>query len=778
MIKTEWILSSLSSPASFMLDGDGPWRVGRGLEVEFRIEGDPGCSRVQAEIARSGEGFLISPLSRSTPVMVDGARIEGPVALRAGSVVAFSAQQMVLQSGVAGTVMMAVARPMAAGATVQRETTLAGLYIGLERTTTVGRQALADQVVLDHPTISRTHAAFERSAGGVSVRDLGSTNGTFLNGARLAGSQLLRAGDRVGVGPFELMFDGSALIGATRTGNAELRAIDVSKDIPRAGAGGAPLRLLHGINLAIRPRSLVCIIGASGSGKSTLMNILAGRSLASAGQVALNGQDLHANFSALKQDIAFVPQQDVLHEHLTLWQALDYAARLRLPPDTTRAQRRETVETAARSVDLFSRLDTRIGALSGGQKKRASLASEILNRPSLLLLDEVTSGLDESTDGEIMRLLRRLAEEGMTIVAVTHTLANIEEFCHDIVCMGRGGHMTFFGAPSETLAFFGARRLGEVFARMEEGGAEAWRERFDGRGAGITRGGGGRPVDARTGIDRRGEAVPALLARVARQFGVLTDRNVRLLLNDRGTLRMAALQSVLIGGLMGYAFGAFGEGWQKVNSETSLMLLLGFLAIWLGCNGTAKDIVGELAIYRRERDINLSTASFIASKYCVSGLFAMVQMAVAAALVAVFAEALPGGWGAQLPALLLGCAAGSAIGLVISALAATRDQATTIVPLALVPQLILAGVLVPRLPALADLLAKVAISGYWLMEAMKATLIARVGPVPVANATTGLPTAMTAQPLWLCGLVLALHAVAFLLVAYGVTLVRNGRRGL
>ncbi len=799
MADADWILSSVSSAASFVLNGDGPWRLGRGMEVEFRIDGDPGCSRLQAEIARNGDGFSISPLSRSTPVLVDGACIEAPVALRAGSVVAFSAQQMVLRPGATGTVMMQAARPMAAGATAagataagataagaaaqtgttaQRQTTPAGLYIGLERTTTVGRQALADQVVLDHPTISRSHAAFERGAGGVSVRDLGSTNGTFVNGARLVRSQLLRLGDRVGVGPFELVFDGSALVGSTRTGNAELRAIDVSKDIPRAGAAGAPLRLLHGISLAIRPRSLVCIIGASGSGKSTLMNILAGRSLATAGQVVLNGQDLHANFSALKQDIAFVPQQDVLHEQLTLRQALDYAARLRLPPDTTPAQRRETIEAAARSVDLFSRLDTRIGALSGGQKKRASLASEILNRPSLLLLDEVTSGLDESTDWEIMRLLRRLAEEGMTIVAVTHTLANIEEFCHDIVCMGRGGHMTFFGPPAEALAFFGARRLGEVFARMEQGGAQAWRARFNTHGAGITRGGAGRPVEVRAGIDRRGEAAPALLARLLRQFGVLTDRNIRLLLNDRGTLRMAALQSVLIGGLMGYAFGAFGDGWQKVNSENSLMLLLGFLAIWLGCNGTAKDIVGELPIYRRERDINLSTASFVASKYCVSGLFAMMQMAAAAALVAVFAQALPGGLGAQLPALLLGCAAGSAIGLVISALAATRDQATTIVPLALVPQLILAGVLVPKLPALADLLAKVAISGYWLMEAMKATLIARSGPVLVANATTGVPTAMTAQPLWLCGSVLALHAIAFIVVAYGVTLVRNGRRGL
>ena len=189
--------------------------------------------------------------------------------------------------------------------------------------------------------------------------------------------------------------------------------------------------------------------------------------------------DLHANFQAVKQDIAFVPQQDVLHEQLTLRQALDYAAQLRLPPDTTVEQRHAAVNEAARSVDLLDRLDQRIGSLSGGQKKCASLASEILNRPSLLLLDEVTSGLDESTDWQIMRLLRRLADDGMTIIVVTHTLTNVAEFCDKVICMGRGGQPTFVGAPSEVLDFFAVHRLGEVFDRTDELGAECWRAKFE-----------------------------------------------------------------------------------------------------------------------------------------------------------------------------------------------------------------------------------------------------------------------------------------------------------
>jgi hypothetical protein len=127
--------------------------------------------------------------------------------------------------------------------------------------------------------------------------------------------------------------------------------------------------------------------------------------------------------------------------------------------------------------------------------------------------------------------------------------------------------------------------------------------------------------------------------------------------------------------------------------------------------------------------------------------------------------------------LLIGCAAGTAIGLVISAFADTRDQATTIVPLALVPQLILAGVLVPKLPWLADIMAKLAVSGYWLTETMKAIFIAVSGPIPVLDAHSGMFVPMASQPALLGIVMLILHTAAFLSVAYGVTLVRNGRPG-
>jgi ABC-type multidrug transport system ATPase subunit len=761
------------NPRAIPISGAGPWLLGRAAEADVAFPDDRSCSREQARIVRADHGFAIEHLSRATPTSIDGETMSGTLPLRDGTRIAFGVQRLVftlIEAEFAELTMMG--RVEAIVPTPDR--------LSLDRSLTVGRQDYPGQIVFDHPAVSRRHTAFEVANGTVTVRDLGSTNGTFVNGERIDRPRLIAAGDRVDIGPFQLTFDGQALTSASRAGNAELTVTGVGFDVRMAGAGRDPVRILDGATFEIKPREFVCIIGASGSGKSTLMNILAGRVLPTTGDVKLNGTNLHDSFDAMKRDIAFVPQQDVLHEQLTLRQALDYAARLRLPRDTSREQRQSIVETAARSVDLSERLDTKIGLLSGGQKKRASLASEILNRPSLLFLDEVTSGLDESTDWEIMRLLRRLADEGMTIIVVTHTLANVEAFCHKVVCMGRGGHTTFVGAPDTALTFFGVQRLGEIFNRIEEDGARFWRARYEDTGLATVI----MPSTVRhtaitppPPVRRRKESLPRQAGLVLRQFGILTHRNTRLLLSDRRTLVMAAVQSCLIGGLMGYAFGTFGTGPESVTGKNALLFLLGLTSIWLGCNGASKDIVGELVIYKRERDINLSTAAFVGSKYIVTGLFTMLQLTVVFILTALLAERIPGRDLPQFGILMAGGLAGTAIGLVISAFSNTRDQATTIVPLALVPQIILAGILVPHLPGPAELFAKIAVTSYWLTEAMKSVYIAADGPIQVISAQTGQMTSMTAEPTSRGVLIVAAHAMVFLLITYLAALLRHGTRG-
>jgi ABC-type multidrug transport system ATPase subunit len=584
-------------------------------------------------------------------------------------------------------------------------------------------------------------------------------------------------GDRIDIGPFSFMFDGTALTSTRRLGNVELLVQGISYDVRDRRNHGSLKRILDSLSVRICPAEFVGIIGANGSGKSTLINIIAGRAYPSEGSVRLNEVDLHANFQLLKRDIAFLPQLDVLHEQLTLRQALGYTARLRLRPDTTRVQRREAVHNAASSVGLLDRLDQRIGGLSGGQRKCAGLASEILSCPSLLLLDEVTSGLDENADREVMRLLRHLSDEGMTIVVITHTLTSAAEFCDKILCMGGNGQPTFFGAPTQALDFFAVSRLGDALGRIDELGAEHWRARFESKVD--TSADPALATESHTGPrrpepQRRHEPSFSMVGRTVRQGAILLQRNTRLLLSDRRTLVMAAIQSVLIGGLVGFAFGQFGTGLERVNAENALLLLLGLSAIWLGCNAASKEIVGDLAIYRREHDINLSTAAFIGAKFLVSAAFTMLQLAVVYALAAVLAEKIPGDRLEQFLLLNIAALAGTAIGLLISAFANTRDQATTIVPLALVPQLVLAGVLVPKLPDLAINVAKVAVSGFWITEAMKSVFIAAEGPIRVVDAHTGMMINMTAQPVGRSATIVTAHALAFLALAYLVTLLRQG----
>ena len=738
---------------SVPMTGAGPWRLGRNPDADASFPDDRACSREHARITRDETGFLLEHLSASAATTVNGKTVSGPVLLRDGAVVMFGMQRVVFTL---------LGEDASEATTIGRMTDYVSAEVRrpLGQGLTVGRQDYPEQLVLDHPAVSRRHAAFQRKGETVVVRDLGSTNGTFVNGVRIDRPTVVGPGDRVDVGPFQLALHGDVLTSVVRTGKAELRATGITVNVKSAAGGGKTICILDDATFEIMPRELVCIIGSSGSGKSTLMNVLSGRALPSSGEVRLNGSNLHRMFEAVKQDIAFVPQQDVLHEQLTLRQALDYAAQLRLPRDTSAQQRTKVVEAAAASVDLTGRLDTRIAMLSGGQKKRASLASEILNRPSLLFLDEVTSGLDESTDWEIMRLLRRLADEGMTIVVVTHTLANLEEFCHKALCMGRGGHLTFAGPPREAVAFFGVERLGEIFNRMEEGSPRYWRSRFEEVALATTVvPPGSQPTPAIAPPEPVQESIGRRMRTVGRQFMILARRNVRLLVEARQTLAMAVLQSSLIGALTGYVFNSFGIGPEAIRSKTALLFLLGLTSIWLGCNGASKEIVGELPIYKRERDVNLSTLAFVLAKYAVASCFTVLQLAIVFALTSAFAESVPGPAWTQFGILVLGALAGTAIGLVISAFSDTRDQATTIVPLVLIPQIILAGILIPRLPAAAELVAKLGITSYRVTDALQA------GFLPAKSDTLGLSV-----------VIIVAQTVLFVGTAFAAMLLRHGKR--
>jgi ABC transport system ATP-binding/permease protein len=560
-------------------------------------------------------------------------------------------------------------------------------------------------LILDHPAVSRRHARFSRENGKVKVVDEQSTNGTFVNRRRV-NAAVLEVDDVVEIGPFRLLFNGAGLIRLSRGAHAALQVRGVARDVIRR-EGNRAERILQPISLSMKPGRVMCIVGASGSGKSTLLNIMAGRLNPSAGSVSFGGLDLHANFAALKQDIAYLPQSETVHELLTVREALRYAARLRLPREMSEAAREAAIVEAVNAVGLQERIDVPIVSLSGGQRKRACLACEILARPSLLFLDEATSGLDEVTDREVMALLKRLSREGMSIVCVTHTLANLQEYCDDLVVLAGGGHLAFHGSVAGALQHFRAATLGEVLGELNDGPVKAW------------------PAAAVPDAPARspGAAAPRAaraqsLAELLHQGWVLLHRNVNLLAADRRALLLAVIQSVVLGTLLGYAFSNLGEFPQRAGSERAVLLLLCVTSLWMGCNSSSKDIVGEWPVFRREHDVNLSTLSFVLSKFAVTGVFAILQLLLLMLLLNVLIEAVPGGTWPQLPALVLSSLCGVGLGLVISSFCSSRDQANIIVPLAVAPQLILGGGLAP-LPEPALLLARWTTSAYHVRTSLE-----------------------------------------------------------
>jgi ABC-type multidrug transport system ATPase subunit len=628
-------------------------------------------------------------------------------------------------------------------------------------------------LLLDHPSVSRCHARFRIKSGRVCIEDCGSSNGTWVNNEKISTATVLTPGDYISVGAFILRFDGTAVEVRSHSAAGTLGAYAVSKEIKD---GEIPTFLLRDATFELPPGQLVCVIGASGSGKTTLMNIISGRKRPTSGTVKLGRFDLHEYFDMLKQDIAYVAQRDPLHEHLTLRQALTYSARLRLASDVTGDTRDHIVVEAAASVGLAHRLDLKIAALSGGERKRASLATEILDRPDLLFLDEVTSGLDESTDREIMRLLKRLVVRGMTIVCVTHTLANIEDVADEIVVMGKGGLVTFTGTPAQLREFFSIRQLGEVFEAIERLGSEEWHHRFEAasglRAIARARAHGAASVPRHVG---HGSAITNL-ANAIRQFGILTERNIALLVGDVRTLTMAAIQAIAVGALLGFAFSDFGKGFEAGSSKVSFLVVLGITCIWIGCAGAAKAIVGELPIYMRERDINLSTPAFVLSKFLVIACFAVCQIVVLMLVSSVFVPSIPGIWWEQFLLAALAAVSGVAIGLAISSVANSRDQAAVIVPLALAPQLIFGSGLMSSLSWYAEKFAQVVIGAYWTRQAMTAALIAHERGIMKIDPVKGALVPVTAHALGASLAALGAQTVAWLMLTTIIMYVRHRRR--
>jgi ABC-type multidrug transport system ATPase subunit len=361
-----------------------------------------------------------------------------------------------------------------AGGDMRRTTRLEPLF-AVKPKLIIGRAADCD-LCLAHPMISRHHATLERLPDGrLRLTDLGSINGISVNAAPITEPTILRPSDCVGIGPFLFTAsDGQVFtVDSSRSLRLEARSLEKVIRLP----GGQKRKLLDNVNLVIEPGEFVSLLGPSGSGKSTLMDCLNGRRWATGGRVLANGEDFYRFFDNFRQSLGYVPQKDIVHTQLTVYRALYYTARLRLPTDTSPNELSGRIEEVIQIMELGPHRATLVANLSGGQIKRVSLGAELLARPCLLYIDEATSGLDAGTEARMMRLFRRLADEGKSLICITHNVDNVDQ-CHLAIVLARG-KLIYYGPPADAPAYFEVRRISEIYDKIGEKDLDSWEKKFE-----------------------------------------------------------------------------------------------------------------------------------------------------------------------------------------------------------------------------------------------------------------------------------------------------------
>nr|WP_237535232.1 FHA domain-containing protein [Streptomyces sp. SID3343] len=571
------------------------------------------------------------------------------------------------------------------------------------RTLRIGR-ALDNDLVLTDLMVSRHHAELRTTPGGRhEIVDLGSHNGTFLNGQPVERGTV-GSNDLVGIGHATFQLDGQELREFIDTG-------EVSLEVQNLTVTAGKRVLLDNVSFPLAEKNLLAIVGGSGAGKSTLLGALTGSRRAASGKILYDGRDLYANNAELRQRIGLVPQDDILHAQLTARTALRYAARLRFPEDTDASERERRVEEVIGelSLDKMPRgatspyADTRVSSLSGGQRKRVSVAVELLTKPSVLFLDEPTSGLDEGLERSVMEKLRELADDGRTVIVVTHSTRSLN-VCDRVLVLAPGGRIAFFGPPDEALPFFGKSDWPEVFKLFDEQPDGDYEGPF--RRSELY----GRYIEV--GRDRahavqgdRPQAKPPKRQGWFAQLATLSRRYLAVIASDRKYLALLAMAPLFLGMLCRVIPGrlVMAEGAPPgSNQEASTKLLVLFVISGLMGTATAvNELIKERAIYRRERSAGLSVSAYLGSKIIVLGLISTLQGIVLTA-VALVGIKLPAKGVVLSPpiieigiAVVLSAIAAMAVGLVVSAAIGSAELAMPLLVVIAIVQVVLCGGLFP-----------------------------------------------------------------------------------
>lgn len=583
-----------------------------------------------------------------------------------------------------------------------------------KETVVLGRSHNAD-LELDAPTVSRRHAVIYTDIQGNHILNDYSANGVFVNRQKVSRTIILSAGDIIQIGPYTLVLQRDELVLVDKGDNIRLDAHNIVRVV--GSKNQHQRRLLDDISLTIEPGQLVAIVGGSGAGKSTLMKSLLGIEAITSGSVYLNGDHLKTNFNIYRNLIGYVPQHDMVHTNLTVKEILYYAAKLRLSPDI---KVESVIEKALQEVELLDHQNTLAKDLSGGQLKRVSIAVELLANPKLFFLDEPTSGLDPGLDKEMMELLRGLANQGRTIILVTHATTNIN-LCDRLVFLGSGGKLCFFGTPDEAINFFqiDSGDFADIYIKLKSQDTviqEA--ERYS------------KSEYKKEYIDNRLKEVnqeqkqPAKKAKPSflQQLSILIQRYVKLIRREPVYLIIALLAAPLGITLMTFAipskniFSVIAPDYEPASLAKTVLFVFTCASMLIGFATSLQEVVKESPIYRRERLVNLGLLPYLGSKVLTLGGLAILQSLLIAIVIFITFDHPPDNTSQfflsyafpepennpsiMIPWFLgvfittfLTIVTSASLGLMVSAMVKNITQANSILPFLVLPQIIFSGVL-------------------------------------------------------------------------------------
>ncbi len=757
----------LNQNAPFRIIKDIIW-LGRDPNGDIVFEANAVMvSRKHAEIRRANNDFIIYDNGSFNGTLVNDQRISTPTPLYhddrielglGGPVLRFNAPSRVAPKGASlaaqrsiaigqlanlnlspaetGSKTMAVnlgnmSQQMSKNQTNAQPQLLMSLTFGGKNELLIGRADTSD-IKIDGLQISNRHARLARTNGGIVIEDLNSTNGIYVNGKQTS-KATLTPNDSVQIGSFLIRIDGAGNIGVFDTrSKTRIDSVNITKEVKNR-AGGGRIRLLDNVSLSIQPNEFVGLLGPSGAGKSTFMDALNGMRPASGGSVLINNLDLYQHLDSLKQSIGYVPQDDIIHRELTVYRTLYYVAKLRLSSDVSRSEINQIIEEVLDVTGLTERRNVPINQLSGGQRKRVSIAVELITKPSVIFLDEPTSGLDPATEEKIMKLFRQIAESGRTVILTTHAMENVKLFDKIVVLIR--GKLAFYGKPEEALAHLGASGFKDLYDKLEEPIEQRVRQHGDGNRQQITeqvaeewkqkftntpqfRKNVYEPLKELGKVQSSGVQQKRRLGvfGAIRQFFTLSRRYWEVLFRDKLTLFILFAQAPIIAVLIYFVMG-------KNQPRDFAYFVLSLVAVWFGTSISAREIIRERAVYNRERMVNLGLLPYLFSKLFVLGIIVGVQCLMLfvplkfldlVGLMPMPGELLgiPQFW-----VMLLTAGVGIALGLLISALVRTSEMATSLVPLILIPQILFSGLV--GVPTGMNKVAGLLMPATWSFDTMK-----------------------------------------------------------